>query len=200
MSAATIDDLRESLGVRTDEAAYRAKQWHAIPQAAVVVRETFILERVQGKRVLEFGASGPMHEAIVKVAASVTGVDRADGPGVLGFDLDDVSRQSLPGEGPYDVVVCGEVLEHLANPGHFLARLKRNYGGTTTILTVPNAHNAHNDGNVRRGFENVNIDHVAWYSHRTLQTLLERYGYAIEQFYWYRGQPATAEGLIVVTR
>jgi hypothetical protein len=49
------------------------------------------------------------------------------------------------------------------------------------------------------GTENVNVDHVAWYSWRTLKTLLDRYGYPIREFYWYKGRPRFAEGIIVVT-
>jgi hypothetical protein len=46
--------------------------------------------------------------------------------------------------------------------------------------------------------ENVNIDHVAWYSPRTLRTLLERARWNITEFAWYGGDPGVAEGLIAV--
>lgn len=200
---ATIDALRSQLGSRTPAAstvAYAEKMLHRIPMAPVVDRAKFIIEHCRGKHVLEFGASGPMHEAIGKVACSLLGVDRADGDSVIGFDLDDVSQDRLPGDdNAVEAVVCGEVLEHLSNPGWFLTRLRRQYAGVPTIITVPNAFSAAAAGHLARAIENVNRDHVAWYSYRTLLTLLERHGYTKNVFAWYNGQPHTAEGLIVVT-
>jgi 2-polyprenyl-3-methyl-5-hydroxy-6-metoxy-1,4-benzoquinol methylase len=199
VSAVSIDALRESLTQPAVSPDYAAKMLHAIPEATVVDRATFLLERVKGKRVLEFGASGPMHEAIIKASTIYVGVDReTDGICVTGFDLDDVEQQTLPGYGVFDVIVCGEVIEHLSNPGHFLARLKRQYAGVPVIITVPNAFSEIGRKQLARGVENVNRDHVAWYSYRTLRTLLERVGYEIREFYWYNGEPRTAEGLIVV--
>jgi hypothetical protein len=206
VSATTIDDLRASLGGGSKvDPAYAAKQLHTVPDAPVVKREVFILDRVRGKRVLEFGASGPMHEAIVKVAVSCFGVDRQDGDGVVGFDLDairfdcvdhpnDVLPQPVDG---VDLIVCGELLEHLANPGWFLTRLRRQYGGVPVIITVPNAAAIVNSS-LLNGIENCNRDHVAWYSWRTIKTLVERVGYQITDFAWYNGKPLTAEGLIFV--
>jgi hypothetical protein len=196
---ATIDDLRSQLGAKSEpDPAYAAKMLHDVPLSTVVDRAQFILQKVNGKRVLEFGASGPMHDAIVREAAACLGVDREDGPGVVGFNLDDVSRHFLP-EFRCDVIVCGEVLEHLSNPGWFLHRLKTQYEGVPVVITVPNAFAQAGRSHMLRGVENVNVDHVAWYSHRTLKTLLERVGYDIKEFHWYRGVPYLAEGLIVVT-
>jgi 2-polyprenyl-3-methyl-5-hydroxy-6-metoxy-1,4-benzoquinol methylase len=203
VSYATIDDLRSQLGkapAAPSSQAYASKMLHRVPKADVVDREQFILEHCKGRRVLEFGASGPMHEAIVTVAERSIGVDREDGSGVIGFDLDDVAMQTLPSPTDWtpNVIVCGEVLEHLSNPGWFLTRLRRQFGDTTTIITVPNAFSTIGQKRLSEGIENVNIDHVAWYSFRTLKTLLGRAGYSDFSFAWYRGAPLTAEGLVVL--
>jgi hypothetical protein len=214
VSYATIDALRESLAQperRIGTTEYAAKMLHAVPKSTSVDRAKFIVERVTGKRVLEFGASGPMHEAIVKAAARVLGVDREDSDGVVGFDLDAVLlgepgftqfQRALPEpEFIPDVILCGEVIEHLANPGWFLKRLKAQFPGVPVLITVPNAFCIMGfKRHLEQGVENVNIDHVAWYSHRTMKTLLARYGYGIEEFFWYGGDPYTAEGLIMVAR
>lgn len=200
MSYATIEDLRSQLGAsRSPEAerTYASKMLHPVPEASVVDRSAFILENCVGKRVLEFGASGPMHEAIVNAAADVFGVDRAESSGVVAFNLDDVSQPDLPMY-EADVIVCGELLEHLSNPGWFLTRLKKQYGDLPTIFTVPNAFSAAAHGHITRGVENVNVDHVAWYSFRTLKTLLERHGYGGYRFAWYGGKPLLAEGIVVL--
>lgn len=211
MSYATIDALRESLAkptpqVRTPE--YVAKMMHDVPETTVVDRQKFILERTTGKRVLEFGASGQLHELIRAQASAYLGVDRVAGDRVVAFDLDDVSWKSLPGSAHYndanviapEAIVCGEVLEHLANPGWFLQRLHRQFADVPIIVSVPNAFCHAAAVHMQDGIENVNIDHVSWLSYRTLRTLLERYGYVIDVFHWYNGEPLTAEGLIVVAK
>lgn len=221
MSYQTIDDLRSQLGRSPSsgtDRAYAAKMLHQVPDAPVVDRAQFILDHCRGKRVLEFGASGPMHDAIVKVAATVYGVDRSDADGVIGFDLDDVAETLLPpfhtpsvgGSSfgwdaradecvqDFDVIICGEVIEHLSNPGHFLARLRRQFTGVPVVITVPNAFSQAAIRQIGKGVENVNVDHVAWYSFRTLKTLIARAGYTQFWFGWYNGNPFTAEGLVVV--
>jgi hypothetical protein len=197
--AASIDDLRMSLmGLRPVPDAYREKMLHTVPEAEVVKREGFLLDACRGRRVLEFGASGPMHDAIVKVAAATVGVDREDGPGVVGFDLDDVSQSTLPSMDAPDVIVCGEVLEHLSNPGWFLTRLRRQYPGVPVVITVPNAFAEAGRKSIVTGVECVNRDHVAYYSWKTLTVLVSRAGYTSTVFAWYKGQPRTAEGLILI--
>lgn len=198
----SIDDLRSHLGGGAGEPltpAYRAKMLHALPAMPTVDRDDFIVKRCTGKRVLDCGASGALHEQIVAVAAFCLGVDREDGIGVLGFDLDTIDH-AFPGfpEPAPDLIVAGELLEHLSNPGHFLTRLWWHYRGVPLIVTVPNAYNLAGLAHLKRGEENVNVDHVAWYSPRTLRTLLERHGYRILDWACYKGTAPTAEGLIAV--
>ncbi len=204
MAHTTIDALRASLGKPQEtekDAAYAAKMMHEIPEAQSVDRVVFLLQQVAGKRVLEFGASGPMHDGIVKAASQVLGVDRIDADGVTGFDLDDVSLDGLPHTDqalrPH-VIVCGEVLEHLANPGWFLQRLKKQYAGVPVVITVPNAHSRAGFKHAEKGCDNVNADHVSWYSWKTMTLLLGRYGYVVKEFYFYGGDGPTAEGLVFV--
>lgn len=198
MSYATIDDLRSQLGASPQRVAYDAKMLHDCPDGAIVDRAAFILEKVAGKRVLEFGASGAMHDAMVKASAAIYATDLHRAEGVIAFDLDDITQTLLPSMTDPDVIVCGEVVEHLANPGFFVQRLRRSYPGVPVIITVPNAHSRIGYKHIAKGIENVNIDHVAWYSPRTLRTLVERYGYRITEFAYYNGDGPTAEGLIAV--
>lgn len=200
---ATVDALRESLAApagRAPSPEYAAKMLHPVPDAPVVDRVRFVLNRVRGRRVLELGASGPLHAAIVREAAYAVGIDRAPAEGVLGFDLDDVGRPDIPcPDLDPELVVAGEVLEHLSNPGFTLARLRRQFPGVPVLVTVPNAFSAAARRRMAGGVENVNLDHVAWYSWRTLKTLVERAGYEVVEFCWAGpGDPGTAEGLIFV--
>jgi hypothetical protein len=194
----TISDLRQGLSNKSKHSPeYIAKMLHAIPDAETVDRPKYIIEKVTGKRVLEFGASGPMHEAIVKAATLCEGVDREDSLGILGFDLDDVTQPlSHFISEPFDIIVCGEVLEHLANPGFFLQRLKKQYPNVPVLITVPNAFSTAGKASLKEGTEMVNRDHTQWYSWKTLTTLLERYGYVTKEFYWYNGPEYFAEGMV----
>lgn len=206
MSYATLEALRESLAkptpvqkgpVLTPE--YKAKMMHDIPKTTVVDRAEFILEHVRGKRVLELGASCPMHAKIVKAAAKTCGIDLNYSENVLEFDLDDVQTTLLPWNGEViDIIVCGEVIEHLSNPGWLLKRLREQRVGVPVIITVPNAFSEIVCVHLENSVENVNIDHVSWYSYRTLRTLIERAGYTIKNFHWYGGQPYVSEGLVML--
>ena len=222
----TIDSLRESLadpGHPQRSPEYVARMIHEVPDAVVVDRVKFVLGRAEGKVVLDVGASGALHEALCKAAKRVIGIDRptlmnehqrmyvghsalvsfdeARNPGPLQemffIDLDDVN--GFVPLCPAELIVCGEVIEHLGNPLHFLTRLRRTYPSTPVIVTVPNAFADIGRRHLERNeWENVNIDHVAWYSWRTLKTLVERAGYAVKEVYWYNGRPLFAEGLIFV--
>jgi 2-polyprenyl-3-methyl-5-hydroxy-6-metoxy-1,4-benzoquinol methylase len=197
MTYATIDALRSGLGAPELGPEYTAKMMHPVPTAQTVDREAFICRQAASKRVLDIGASGALHVALVGVAARVAGIDRSYAEGVTGLDLDDVTIPTLPVDGPFDLVVIGEVLEHLSNPGFLLTRLRRQLPGVPIIVTVPNAFSSAGAKHLTRGVENVHRDHVAWYSPTTIATLLERAGYVTGALYYYNGEGPRAEGLIV---
>ena len=198
----SIEALRASLGEKVHTREYQEKMLHPLPAGVVEVdRRAFIVQHCQQKRVLEFGATGVLSEEIQRVATAYLGVDQAAGPHVVAFDLDDVSQQHLPTMDAPEILILGEVLEHLSNPGWFLTRLKRQYDGVPVIITVPNAYWEEHLPWLRKGLENVNGDHVAWYSPKVLACLLIRAGYDAGGLFWYHGSSATtAEGLVVVTQ
>ena len=200
MSFATIEDLRSQLeGSPVQTPEYTAKMMHAIPPTTEVDRNKFIVDRCRGKRVLEFGASGNLHEKIVGVAKELIGVDLDAGENVVVFDLDDVTQPDLPANvGFAEIIVCGEIIEHLSNPGWFLKRLKRQYSGIPVIISAPNAFSRIARLHLQNAVENVNKDHVCWYSWKTLSTLVERAGFTVREFYCYNGKAPTSEGLVMV--
>lgn len=177
---------------------------HPVPLAPVVDRVSFILSYCKDKTVLNLGsASGKLHNQIKTVAKQCVGIDkeRAD----IQMDLDDgpdAQRIYKEWRNRCDrhmaLIVAGEILEHLANPGHLLDALRSFH--CELLITVPNAFTRAGLKHMLKGYENVNKDHVAWYSPRTLRTLLERYGFTVTHLCWYNGQPGTAEGIIVLAR
>ena len=186
---------------KAQDAAIKATMLHEVPEVETKDRERFILERCAGKRVLNIGSAGSdargrLHRRIRAVASELWGVDREGAD--FNMDLDDLATALAIDLPDVDLIVCGEVLEHLANPGSFLRWL--NDDETPVIITVPNAYSVNaRDWNEKRQTECVNVDHVAWYSWRTLTTLVERYGYTVAEWYWYGGQPRVAEGLELYT-
>ena len=109
-----------------------------------------------------------------------------------GFEAHVVDAQSAEavaalGLEPADLVVAGEVIEHLDAPGPFLRAMRvltRPDG--RLVLTTPNAYRVLNFLAPLSGAELVHPDHTAWHSPRTLRTLLERNGWAVDEVAYYR--------------
>jgi SAM-dependent methyltransferase len=189
-------------------ATLRPPSVHRIPRTQLVDRIDELRSLVRGRRVIDLGFvdEGQMtakrgrgtwlHEVVVAEARDAVGVD-ADEAGVarardLGFDAhvaDVESRAALEGLGldPADVVVAGELLEHLDRPADFLEAVKALVASDgLLVLTTPNAHSLTNVLGALAGRELVNPDHVSWLSFRTLATLLERHGWQLDRIVYYR--------------
>lgn len=204
----TINDVYDHLHeMGQHDSAYWDKQMHKIPDAKVMDRGEYIIGFCKDKIVLDIGASGVLHEALKQCTTKLYGIDKEGTPSntfrIFNLDQDCLFDPNAHVSEAYpllfegvEVVLCAETLEHLSNPGKFLYALRKTYPDIPLLITVPNAGGC----KIRNKYENVNRDHVAWYSYTTLKELLRRYGYKIEQFYWYNGKPYTAEGLIVVAR
>jgi len=135
-----------------------------------------------------------LHELIVKVAEKTYGVDKQDAD--ININLDKDQLPTLP---DINFVVCGEVIEHLSNPGFFLDGLNKSYK-CPVLLTVPNAFSSVGAAHYMKGYENVNTDHVAWYSWKTFTTLLTRHRFKVDAYWWYGGVPLFSEGLIFLAQ
>lgn len=181
---------------------------HRIPKhARLVDRESFVAALVRGKDVADLGFVDAgrfegrrehgdwLHATIAKEARRAVGID-ADPAGVraaaeLGYDArvadceDRASLERLQLD-PVDVVVAGELVEHLANPGRFLAAagvLLR--PGGSLVMTTPNATSLTNSIASLLNRELVNPEHVLWLSWRTGVTLLQRHGWTVVETAYY---------------
>ena len=199
---------------------------HPLPRASIVDRIPWLVERCRGKRVIHVGfvdagfrgqqsrAGSWLHGHLAEVATSLVGLD-FDGPGVAvaqeaGYeahlvDCTDPETVAALGIEPADVVLAGEVIEHLGSPGPFLEAMARLCGpGGTLIVTTPNAYGLVNVvANITRRVEVNHPDHVVMFTWRTLTQLMQREGWTPHESATYvpsvrdRGHRSRLEALAV---
>jgi SAM-dependent methyltransferase len=140
-----------------------------------------------------------LHSALAETASELYGFDfDQEGIDVLaarGFtnlyraDLEKLDE--VPLDTTFDVIVAGEMIEHLNSPGLFLNGIKRFMNERTKlVVTTVNAYSGmrffvyglRGDGG---SVEPVHPDHVAYYSYSTLKLLLERHGFHVARFMFY---------------
>ena len=172
-------------------------------------REEYIVTKCRDRRVLDLGfMDAELTEEKVRDGSHLHMILRKFSTSLAGIDIDRSRRDLLPPddenyqlhfgdvEDPatyaplagreFDVIVVGEILEHLNNPGLFLQAVRQVMSDQThLIVTVPNAFRYHNLGFAMKGIEMVHPDHNFWYSPTTIQTLLNRNGYDIEELLAY---------------
>ena len=131
-----------------------------------------------------------LHEEIALVARRVTGVDNsallppeglATAPNgrILPGDMTRLDEWIATHQIRPEVVVAGELIEHLENPLAFLKLLRATEAlrGCTLVLSTPNATAIHNClvGVLSR--ESTHPDHLCILSYKTLSTLFQRAGF-----------------------
>lgn len=173
----------------------------------IVRREQWIIERCKGKVVLHLGCTdSPMtaekledgrllHQKLLKVSKRVFGVD-IDQPSlsllaeakIRDLHVHNIEHlDTLPIEAIFDIVLAGEVVEHLDNVGRFFDSCKNVLSEHTAfIVTVPNAFSA------KRFLiaclarkEHVHPDHTAYFSPLTLSCIARRHGLKIVGLHGY---------------
>ncbi len=177
---------------------------HELPHAEIVDRIEWLTTQCAGKRVIHVGfadagfrreqgrAGSWLHGRLHEVAAELVGVDN-DRSGVAaatedGFeahlvDCTDAEAVAALALEPADVVLAGEVIEHISAPGPFLDALHhlcRPDG--TLIITTPNAYGLINvAASITRRVEINHPDHVVMFTWRTLTELMRRSGWDHDQ-------------------
>lgn len=140
-----------------------------------------------------------LHKDLVEKASEIygfdfdqTGIDEMSQMGYENLYLADLERlENVPISRKFDVVIAGEVIEHLLNPGLFLNGIKRfMHPDSQLILTTVNAYAAFRFfAYAMRGKggpnEPVHPDHVAYYSFKTINRLIELAGFETTEFYFY---------------
>ena len=156
-------------------------------------RSTFVAGLAEGKRVLDIGcvnhslttrqAEHWLHGLLREKAAYLVGLDyeqeevdslRKEGFNVVCADAMDFSL----GE-QFDLIVAGEIIEHLTCPGRLLECAKRHLAPRgKLVLTCPNANNVlYFLENCMMGHEQDNTDHTCLFTPTTMSVLLHKCGY-----------------------
>ena len=168
-----------------------------IRASRTVSKEHFIQEACRNKTVLdlgcirhsaEFALKDPdwLHNKIRSVAGKTVGVDylpaEVEKLAALGYTivLGDVTRP-LPIEDTFDVIVAGDLIEHLTNFEGFFENCTRLLkAGGVVIVTTPNPFYADEFFFVagKRSYL-INPEHTCWIDPQALSQLAERFGYSL---------------------
>jgi 2-polyprenyl-3-methyl-5-hydroxy-6-metoxy-1,4-benzoquinol methylase len=162
-------------------------------------RGRYVCDLVAGKSVLDVGvvehtreaceSSGWLHRRLRSSASRCLGVDiladEIDHLREKGFDVicADITAKPLPEI--FDVIVAGEVLEHIEVPGAFMSNCAQMLRpGGRLIVTVPNPWYANRIWkNAWSRFSYVDsADHIAWYDAATLYELGQRHGFILQRY------------------
>ena len=168
----------------------------------MTIQETrwqWLRSRVEGKSVLDVGPAELvgtinadklahwLHGRIAEVAERVVGLeaaaDQVEALRELGYDIRHGDAESFDLGERFDVVFAGELIEHLSNPGRFLACARRHLAaGGRLLLTTPNRfgvlaiYRVLRSGEVPR-YRKPLARHVAYFDSDALTSLLERCGF-----------------------
>lgn len=91
----------------------------------------------------------------------------------------------------FELIIAGEIIEHLSNPGLFLRGIQRFMNSETRlVITTVNAYAAlrfflYGLAGKKGVNEPVHPDHVAYYSYKTLKLMIERSGLEMTEFKFY---------------
>lgn len=179
----------------------------------VETRLEALITLVKGKRVLHVGCCDHieiieekrkkgiwLHDLLCAASAFCAGIDidaaSVDYVRKLGFPdvyCADVT-QGLPrplAQGQFDVVVVGEVVEHVDAPVSFLRGIREAISSPhMVVVSVPNAFFLENFENAICGVERINTDHRFWFTPYTISKILSQAGYHVRDVrFVFRGEP-----------
>jgi SAM-dependent methyltransferase len=176
-----------------------------------------LLEFARGKRVVhvgfvdehrleaKLGRGTWLHARLAESAASLVGLDVeeegvrwATEHGFVAYAVDAQSPKAVAALKleAADVVIAGEVVEHLDAPGPFFrSLLQLVHPDGLLVVTTPNAYRLLNFLAPFGGVELVHPDHTAWHSPHTLATLLARSGWAVEDAAYYQNPAPGMQGV-----
>jgi 2-polyprenyl-3-methyl-5-hydroxy-6-metoxy-1,4-benzoquinol methylase len=150
-------------------------------------RESVIRKLAAEKDVLDIGSVGQtgaynLWDNLKATAKTITGID-TQASDVDGIVLGDMEAYDFKRK--FDIIVAGDVIEHVSNQGLFLDNIKRHLKDDgTLIITTPNAK-------WWTVFLRPNKTHTLWHDRHTLVRILETHGFVVERLIFYPGNKRT---------
>jgi 2-polyprenyl-3-methyl-5-hydroxy-6-metoxy-1,4-benzoquinol methylase len=163
-----------------------------------VDRLSYVSKLCKGKKVLDIGCydetaiklkerSGYwLHSRIAQKAKKVIGIDSSNlikseiktgqRSKIIRKDLYDLDA-SFARDNKIDVIVAGELIEHLPDASKFLRLMKNLYPGKMLVFTTPNATSLINILLAMFNRESNHKDHTQIYSYKTLYSLCLKNGF-----------------------
>lgn len=170
-------------------------------------KKEFILSKCKDKNILDLGCiehdlfkeriekNDWLHMNIQKVAKTLIGVDilkeyitelNKKGFNIVFGNVEKLNEVvELKGK-EFDVIVVGDLIEHLFNQGKFLNSIRSFCDkNTEVIITTPNCFSTKFViPYLFYGKEKVREDHTCWFSTNTLKQLLELHGFIVTESYF----------------
>ncbi|MGQ0802745.1 MAG: class I SAM-dependent methyltransferase [Actinomycetota bacterium] len=176
---------------------HRAEQVRAARRPPVDDRAGYLCELARDRNVLDIGfvdhdisfTDGPswLHARLVAVASRCVGIDvvsdAVEMVAARGYDVRscDVTRDRL--DETFDLIVAGEVLEHLGDPEAMFRNVGEMLGDRGRfVFSTPNPFALHRVWRGTRGDARDSVDHVAYFAPGNIVELGARTGLALESF------------------
>lgn len=162
----------------------------------VADRVRYLESLVAGKRVLDVGVvdhtmeSGqPLHRRLAAAASYCVGIDvlesavRSLREAGYNVRVGDVTREDFDLGERFDVVVCGEVIEHLGNPAAMVRGAWRVLSpGGRLVMTTPNPYYLNRVREHLGGRVSESVDHVTLWFPSGVSELVEREGLVLDRY------------------
>lgn len=99
-----------------------------------------------------------------------------------GYNVVHGDAENLDFDEQFDVVVAGELIEHLSNVGDFLDGVREHLPPDgELIMTTPNPWAFHRFKQALFGGVYCNEEHTCWFDERTLRQVLDRHGFDVSE-------------------
>jgi len=191
--------------ISTDPNSWEAREWRAaiVNEAwrpAVKDRNAFFADRCRGLRVLDIGCvdhivggcvTADLHRALARSAAVCVGVDanedgvrRLCGEGYR-IEMVDITDPcfAVAALSEFDVVVAGEVIEHLENMEAFIDNMQKMIApGGAILLSSPNPYQLSNLLGFLKHRHSPNVDHVNYVFPSGMAELADRHGLQLREW------------------
>ena len=175
----------------------------------MIYRKNELLKLAKNKNVLHLGcihhadyqlsieSNTWLHKDLDKVSKKLVGLDylKKETEEIhekYGYEIyfaDVMKLENVDIQETFDLIICGELINHIENPGLMLKGLRRFMNRESLlIITTPNQYSLHRMIKIFLGKEDAQWIHpevVAWHSFGTLRHLTERCSFFVERQDYY---------------